>query len=86
MNSSKRVLLTGISGFMGGHIVRHILQRTDCEIVGIASFAHKGTAARLHLKEIAGIMGRPFRTIAAICYMGSTKSGVRLVEHPEWQK
>ncbi len=44
----KRVLLTGVSGFMGGHVLRHILITTDWHVVGIASFAHKGKTARLN--------------------------------------
>lgn len=47
----KRVLLTGISGFIGSHAMEHILKNTDWEIIGIASWTHKGTPERiLHSK------------------------------------
>lgn len=44
---SKRVLLTGISGFIGSHVMEHILANTDWDIVGIASWKHKGTPERV---------------------------------------
>ena len=42
-----RVLLTGISGFVGHHIAEHILKTTDWQVVGIASFRHRGDSARV---------------------------------------
>ena len=44
-----RVLLTGIAGFIGSHVFEHLLKETDWEIVGIASFRHKGDSLRLEL-------------------------------------
>lgn len=44
---SKRVLLTGASGFFGSHLLRHLLMNTDWEIVCIVSWKHKGTPERL---------------------------------------
>jgi dTDP-glucose 4,6-dehydratase len=44
---SKRVLLTGISGFVGSHLMSHLLKNTDYEIVGIASWRHKGMPTRV---------------------------------------
>jgi dTDP-glucose 4,6-dehydratase len=44
---SKRVLLTGIAGFIGSHILEHILTNTDWDIVGVASWKHKGTPERI---------------------------------------
>lgn len=41
-----RVLLTGICGFIGSHIVEHIQETTDWEIAGLASFRHMGDALR----------------------------------------
>lgn len=41
-----RVLLTGIAGFIGSHIVEHIQEKTDWEIAGVASFRHMGDALR----------------------------------------
>ncbi len=42
-----KVLLTGISGFAGSHILEHLLVNTDYDIVGIASWTHKGTPERI---------------------------------------
>jgi dTDP-glucose 4,6-dehydratase len=41
-----RVLLTGIAGFIGAHIVEHLQANTDWEIVGLASFRHRGDSLR----------------------------------------
>jgi len=43
-----RVLLTGIAGFIGHHVAEHIIDTTDWDIVGLASFRHKGCPLRLH--------------------------------------
>lgn len=43
----KRVLLTGVSGFIGSHTLSHFLSKTDWEIVGIASWKHKGVPERI---------------------------------------
>lgn len=42
-----KILLTGIGGFVGSHIMTHILKNTDYTIVGIASWQHKGTPERI---------------------------------------
>lgn len=44
---SKTVLLTGISGFAGSHIMEEILVSTDWDIIGIASWKHKGEPRRI---------------------------------------
>lgn len=44
---SKRVLLTGASGFFGSHLLRHLLMNTDWEFVCICSWMHKGTPERV---------------------------------------
>jgi dTDP-glucose 4,6-dehydratase len=44
---SKRVLVTGAGGFMGSHVLRHILTSTDWEVVIIDSFRHKGKIDRI---------------------------------------
>lgn len=42
-----RVLLTGASGFVGSHVLRHILVNTDWDVVCPVTFAHKGLPARI---------------------------------------
>lgn len=44
---SKRVLLTGVGGFIGAHCLQYFLEKTDWFIVGLDSFRHKGTYSRL---------------------------------------
>jgi dTDP-glucose 4,6-dehydratase len=43
----KRVLLTGAGGFMGSHILRHLLINTDWDLVLIDSFRHRGKTDRI---------------------------------------
>jgi dTDP-glucose 4,6-dehydratase len=43
----KRVLLTGVGGFIGSHCLRYFLDHTDWHIVGLDSFRHKGNYSRL---------------------------------------
>ena len=40
--NKKRLLITGISGSIGCHLMAHIFTNTDLDIVGIDSFQHKG--------------------------------------------
>jgi len=42
-----RILLTGAAGFVGSHVLRHLLAHTDAEIVCPVSFRHKGLPARI---------------------------------------
>lgn len=42
-----RVLLTGASGFVGSHVLRHLLANTDWEIIAPVSFRHKGLPERI---------------------------------------
>jgi len=44
---NNRVLLTGIAGFAGSHILEHIMVNTDWHVIGIASWKHKGTPERV---------------------------------------
>jgi len=44
---SKRLLLTGIGGFIGSHTITHLLVNTDWEIIGLDSFRHKGLTDRI---------------------------------------
>lgn len=50
--SRKRVLLSGVGGFSGSHFLDYILETTDWEIVGIASWKHKGLPERISDSEI----------------------------------
>src|SRR3990172_9650999 len=43
----RRILLTGASGFVGAHVLRHLLTNTDHEIVCPVTFRHKGVMPRL---------------------------------------
>ena len=43
----KRILITGVGGFLGSHCVDHYLVNTDWEIIGIDSWAHKGVPERI---------------------------------------
>lgn len=43
----KRVLVTGVGGSIGCHLMHHILKNTDWEVVGIDSFQHKGLVERI---------------------------------------
>lgn len=45
----KRLLLTGIAGFAGSHALEHVLENTDWEVVGLATFRHRGDPLRLYL-------------------------------------
>ena len=49
---SKRLLLTGASGFIGSHALQYYLQNTDWEILCPCSWSHKGTPERI--KEVIG--------------------------------
>jgi dTDP-glucose 4,6-dehydratase len=42
-----RCLVTGISGLMGSNVLEHLLVETDWEIVGLASWKHKGVPERI---------------------------------------
>lgn len=46
----KRVLITGAGGFMGSHVLRHILVNKDWEVVIIDSFRHKGKTDRINVQ------------------------------------
>jgi dTDP-glucose 4,6-dehydratase len=43
----KRVLLTGASGFVGSHVLRHILVNTDWFVVCPVTYTHKGLQDRI---------------------------------------
>lgn len=45
----KRVLLTGASGFVGSHVLKHILINTDWFVVCPTTFTHKGLQDRIRV-------------------------------------
>lgn len=51
MDKKKRILITGISGFIGSHLMSHALKNTDWDIIGIASWRHKGMPTRISEDE-----------------------------------
>jgi dTDP-glucose 4,6-dehydratase len=44
----KTVLITGVGGSIGCHVMRHILKNTDWDVVGIDSFRHRGLTDRVY--------------------------------------
>jgi dTDP-glucose 4,6-dehydratase len=45
-----RVLLTGVGGFVGSHVLRHLLTGTDWQIVALDSFRHRGLTERVRVQ------------------------------------
>lgn len=43
----KKILLTGAAGFIGSHMLQHLLEKTDWNITCISSWKHKGTPERI---------------------------------------
>lgn len=42
-----KILITGSAGFVGSHLVEHVLANTDWHIVGLDSFRHRGDSVRV---------------------------------------
>lgn len=51
---AKRVLLTGVGGLVASHVLRHLMENTDWEIVGIDSFRHRGKTDRI-VQQLDGL-------------------------------
>lgn len=45
---SKKCLITGISGSIGIHLFAHVMHHTDWDVIGIASFRHRGWSDRIN--------------------------------------
>lgn len=43
-----RVLITGVGGSIGCHVLRHVLKETDWDVAGIDSFRHRGLTDRVY--------------------------------------
>lgn len=61
---SKRVLLTGASGFVGSHVLRHLLVNTDWDIVCPSTFTHKGLQDRIRVA--CGNFEDPFKRVKIV--------------------
>lgn len=75
----KRVLLTGASGFVGSHILRHILKNTDWEIVCPVTFRHKGLQDRIRT-SIIGLDDELKRVKVIYCDLTSPISIITSIE------
>jgi len=45
---TKTVLITGVGGSIGCHVLRHVLKNTDWNVVGLDSFRHRGLTDRVY--------------------------------------
>ena len=45
--TKRRVLITGSAGFLGRHIIDHLLVNTDWNLIGLDSFRHRGDSLRV---------------------------------------
>jgi dTDP-glucose 4,6-dehydratase len=71
----KRVLLTGASGFVGAHVLRHILKNTDWHVVCLTTFKHKGLQDRIKF-AISGIDDDFNRVDIMLCDLSSPISPI----------
>lgn len=71
----KRVLLTGASGFVGSHVLRHLLINTDWEIVCPTTFRHKGLQDRIRI-SVKGLDENFKRTKIITCDLTSPISSL----------
>lgn len=49
MENNKRLLITGIGGSIGCHVLDYFLENTDWDIIGIDSFRHRGLTDRVNV-------------------------------------
>ncbi len=71
----KRVLLTGASGFVGAHVLRHILKNTDWHVVCLTTFKHKGLQDRIRF-AVSGIDDDFDRVDVLLCDLSSPISPI----------
>ena len=75
----KRVLLTGASGFVGSHVLKHILVNTDWFIICPVSFTHKGLSDRVRL-VLDQVSGSSERVKVIKCDLSSPISKITSME------
>ena len=46
---TKTVLMSGSAGFIGGHVLKYVLDNTDWNVVCLVTFRHKGKSDRLNV-------------------------------------
>jgi dTDP-glucose 4,6-dehydratase len=64
-----RVLLTGASGFVGSHVLAHVLAHTDWDVVCPVSFRHHGVPGRITdvFREVGPLHDPHARTTVVVC-------------------
>lgn len=78
---TKRLLITGVGGSIGCHVLRHFLKNTDWDVVGIDSFRHKGLTDRVdcvtrkHPETLPRLKIVTHDMMAPISYMLAKKIG-----------
>lgn len=92
-----RILLTGAAGFVGAHVLRHLLTNTDWEIVCPVSFKHKGMPVRItnsveldqwhRVKVVRCDLSMPFGpaqvgTVDVVMNVASESHVDRSIDHP----
>jgi dTDP-glucose 4,6-dehydratase len=59
----KRIMITGIAGFVGSHFVEHILKNTDWDIIGLDSLTYAGNLNRLTNIRVLGLFQKRVKFI-----------------------
>lgn len=85
----KRILLTGATGFVGDHLVDHVLRETDWEIVALARNPQKGIQfSRITwlkhdlLDPVPEWLIRKFGKIDYVVHAGAEVSGINSIMDP----
>jgi len=73
-----RILLTGASGFVGAHVLRHLLANTDREITCPVTFRHRGNSDRI-ASALAGNDAWHQRVRVVICDLAAPVSATTAV-------